>query len=86
MIHVRGKPYYPHTKGKIGRWHRSLKNQILLENYYSLNELENRIRQFADYYNHERYHESLNNLTPADVFSIICPNCFDDVHLESINP
>jgi len=27
-----------------------------------------RIRQFVDYYNHERYHESLNNLTPADVY------------------
>ena len=23
---------------------------------------------FVRYYNHERYHESLNNLTPADVF------------------
>lgn len=45
-----------------------MKNQILLENYYFPNELEDRIRQFVDYYNHERYHESLNNLTPADVF------------------
>jgi hypothetical protein len=31
-------------------------------------ELEDRIRQFIDCYNHERYHESLDNLTPADVF------------------
>ena len=37
-------------------------------NYYFSGELEDRIRQFVDYYNHERYHESLNNLTPADVF------------------
>ena len=48
--------------------HRSLKNQILLENYYLPGELEDRIRRFVDYYNFERYHESLNNLTPADVF------------------
>ena len=68
MIHTRGKPYHPQTQGKIERWHRSLKNQILLENYYFPNELEDRIRQFVDYYNHERHHESLNNLTPADVF------------------
>ncbi len=61
---------YPHpqTQGKIERGHRSLKNQILLENYYFPGELENRIRQFVDYYNYERYHESLNNLIPADVF------------------
>ena len=68
MTHTRGKPYHPQTQGKIERWHRSLKNQILLENYYFPNELEERIRQFVDYYNHQRYHESLNNLTPADVF------------------
>ncbi|SFM84594.1 Homeodomain-like domain-containing protein [Nitrosomonas communis] len=68
MSHTRGKPFHPQTQGKIERWHRSLKNQILLENYYFPGELEDRIRQFIDYYNHERYHESLNNLTPADVF------------------
>ena len=30
--------------------------------------LERRISKFVEYYNHERYHESLDNLTPADVF------------------
>ena len=45
-----------------------MKNQILLDNYYAPGELENRIQQFVDYYNHQRYHESLNNLTPADVY------------------
>ena len=30
--------------------------------------LEQQIGKFIDYYNHERYHESLDNLTPADVF------------------
>jgi putative transposase len=68
MSHTRGKPYHPQTQGKIERWHRSLKNQILLENYYLPGELEERIRRFVDYYNYERYHESLNNLTPADVY------------------
>jgi len=68
MSHTRGKPYHPQTQGKIERWHRSLKNQILLENYYLPGELEERIRQFVGYYNHERYHESLSNLTPADVY------------------
>lgn len=68
MAHTRGKPYHPQTQGKIERWHRSLKNQILLDHYYLPGELEERIRRFVDYYNHERYHESLDNLTPADVF------------------
>lgn len=68
MSHTRGRPYHPQTQGKIERWHRSLKNQILLDNYYLPGELEDRIRSFIDYYNHERYHESLDNLTPADVY------------------
>ncbi|SDW69832.1 Integrase core domain-containing protein [Nitrosomonas oligotropha] len=63
-----GNPYHPQTQGKIERWHRSLKNQILLKNHYFPGELEERIRQFVDYHNRQRYHESLNNLTPADVF------------------
>ena len=68
MRHTRGRPYHPQTQGKIERWHRSIKNQILLENYYLPGELEEQLQQFVNYYNHERYHESLNNLTPADVY------------------
>jgi len=34
MTHTRSKPYHPMTQGKIERYHRSMKNQILLENYY----------------------------------------------------
>ena len=68
MTHTRGRPYHPQTQGKIERWHRSMKNQVLLENYYLLSELKTRINEFVNYYNHERYHESLHNLTPADVY------------------
>jgi putative transposase len=68
MTHTRGKPYHPMTQGKIERYHRSMKNQILLENYYLPGQLERRLAEFVDYYNLRRYHESLNNLTPADVY------------------
>ena len=47
---------------------RSLKNRILLENYYLPCDLEASIDKFVDHYNHRRYHESLSNLTPADVY------------------
>ncbi len=55
-------------KGKIERWHQTLKNRILLENYYLPGELEARIEAFVEHYNHRRIHESLGNLTPADVY------------------
>jgi putative transposase len=68
MGHVRGAPYHPQTQGKIERWHQTLKNRILLENYYLPGELERQIAAFVEQYNHARYHESLGNLTPADVY------------------
>ena len=68
MKHVRGAPYHPQTQGKIERWHQTLKNRILLENYYLPGDLEAQIDAFVGHYNHQRYHESLKNLTPADVY------------------
>ena len=68
MDHVRGAPYHPMTQGKIERWHQTLKNRILLENYYLPGDLEAEIDAFVAHYNHLRYHESIGNLTPADVY------------------
>lgn len=68
MEHVRGAPHHPQTQGKIERWHQTLKNRILLENYYLPGDLQAAIERFVEHYNHRRYHESLNNLTPADVY------------------
>ncbi len=68
MTHVRGAPYHPQTQGKIERWHQTLKNRILLENYFLPGDLERQIEAFVDHYNHRRYHESIDNLTPADVY------------------
>ena len=64
--HVRGALCDPQTQGKIERWHQTLKNRILLENYYLPGDLEAQIARFVEHYNHRRYHESLQNLTPAD--------------------
>ena len=68
MGHVRGAPYHPQTQGKIERWHQTLKNRILLDNYFFPADLKAQIEAFVDHYNHQRYHESLSNLTPADVY------------------
>jgi putative transposase len=55
--HVRGAPYHPQTQGKIERWHQTLKNRILRQ-----------VAAFIEHYNYARYHESLGNLTPVDVY------------------
>ena len=79
--HIRGAPYHPQTQGKIPsrglqanrcqaaeRWHQTMKNRILLENYYLPGALEAQIDSFVEHYNTQRYHESIDNLTPADVY------------------
>ena len=69
MAHTRGAPYHPMTQGKIERYHRSMKNVVKLDNYYSPWELERALVSFVEHYKHGRYHESLRNVTPADVFN-----------------
>ena len=68
MIHTRGRPYHPQTQGKIERYHRTLKNRIKLHHYWSVEELERSLAEFVDYYNNHRVHESLKNVTPADMY------------------
>jgi putative transposase len=68
MSHVRGAPLHPQTQGKIERWHQTLKNRILLKNYFLPGDLERQIEAFVEHYNHRRYHESLDNVTPADAY------------------
>jgi putative transposase len=68
LSHTCGQPDHPMTQGKIERWHGSLKNRILLEHYYLPGDLERQIGEFVTYDNEQRYHESLNNLTPEDVW------------------
>ena len=61
-------PQWGRASPRNERWHQTMKNRILLENYYLPGALEQAIGDFVDHYNHHRYHESLGNLTPADVY------------------
>jgi putative transposase len=44
-----------------------MKNVIRLDNYYSPEDLTRSVNEFVEHYNYKRYHESLGNITPADV-------------------
>ena len=68
MLHIRGALYHPVTQCKIERWNQTLKNRILLENYYLPGDLENQIEAFVQHYNYRRLAfpcptRSLNSLT-----------------------
>lgn len=66
--HIRSALFRYMTQGKIERYHRSMKNVLLLERYYSPDELRTRLTEWVAYYNHQRYHESLENGRPADAY------------------
>jgi putative transposase len=65
---IHGRACHPQTQGKIERYHRTMKNVVKLDNFFFPEELVKAIETFVNHYNYHRYHESLNNLTPADVY------------------
>lgn len=74
---VHGDPCRPQTQGKIERWHQTVKNRTLPENYFFQQDLEAQIEACVEHCNHRGYRESLNNLTPAvSTSSAATPSCF----------
>ena len=68
LHHLNARAHHPQTIGKIERWHRTLKDEVTLVVQLSPDQLRQAITQFVDYYNRERYHEALHNVTPDDVY------------------
>ena len=52
------------TQGKIERWHQTLKNRILLENYYLPGDLEGQIERFVEHYNHHTVSREPRQISP----------------------
>jgi len=67
--HIIASPYHPQTNGKMERYHRTLRGDVGLVSYDMPSELEAAIRPFVHYYNYQRYHEGLGNITPYDAYT-----------------
>ena len=66
--HILTSPFHPQTNGKVERYQQTLKGEINQIPHEMPSELRQAIRFFVEYYNHQRCHEALDNVTPADVY------------------
>jgi len=67
--HIIASPYHPQTNGKIERYHRTIKGEIKMVPHEMPGQLKEAIKEFIYYYNYQRYHEGLGNITPYDVYT-----------------
>src|SRR5574341_896155 len=67
------RPYRPQTNGKVERFWKTLKEDLIEETTFeSVEELKKELVEYLYYYNHERPHQSLGGITPAE-FLKNCP-------------
>ena len=68
---VHSRPYHPQTLGKLERFHRSLKAQLLQgRTYTDLAHCQSSFDRWRDFYNLERPHHALDLNTPASRYSM----------------
>ena len=65
--HILATPFHPQTNGKLERYHQTLKRDVNQLPYELPSDLEAAIVAFVSYYNYQRYHKALGNVTPSDV-------------------
>jgi transposase InsO family protein len=67
MTHVRTRLFYPQSNGKIERWHQALKSECIRpKTPLSLENARDLVKEFVDYYNHERLHSAIGYIAPID--------------------
>ncbi len=58
-VRWRDAPMHPQTHANIERSHQTLKNRVLMENYFPPGDVERQIDALVKHYNRKRYYESL---------------------------
>lgn len=70
MTHVRIRPYYPQSNGKIERLNKTLKEEaIRLRQPATLEEAKEVVRRFVEHYNSARLHSAIGYVTPNDMLA-----------------
>lgn len=75
IVHRHTRPMRPQTNGKIERFWRTLDTDVFEGcTFDSVEELDAEIKQYLWYYNTERPHASLGNISPVEQFTKLSSN------------
>jgi transposase InsO family protein len=64
-----GRPYHPQTQGKDERFHRTLKAEVLGQDFKTLADAQAAFDAWRPIYNTERPHEAIGMKTPSDIYT-----------------
>ena len=65
--HIRSQPHHPQTLGKIERFWKTLKEEFLdRARFETFEEAQERVKFWIKYYNHQRPHQGIGGVCPAD--------------------
>lgn len=68
---IHGRPYHPQTQGKVERFHRTLKAELLARSTFpTVADTQHQFDLFRATYNTRRIHQAVRNRYPADVYRV----------------
>lgn len=69
ILPIHGRPLHPQTQGKIERFHRTMKNELLKRTVFiNLADADIHLKEWRTKYNEVRPHEAIDMRCPADVY------------------
>ena len=69
ILPIHGRPLHPQTQGKIERFHRTMKNELIKRNeFIDLADADKHLQEWRVKYNEVRPHEAIDMRCPADVY------------------
>ena len=69
ILPIHGRPLHPQTQGKIERFHRTMKNELLKRNaFIDLADADKHLKEWRVKYNEVRPHEAIDMRCPADIY------------------
>lgn len=68
---IHGRPYHPQGRGKLERFHRTLKQEVLQDRQFgSLSRAQKCFDTWREVYNHDRPHEGLQDQVPSSRYRV----------------